>query len=64
MCDLHSGDLGFLVGCIDHGANAGSICPITTNDADKLFDIVPTNDEHGAAGRSAETPRRKQPTST
>lgn len=54
MCDLHPGDLGFLVGCIDHGADAGSIGPVASDHTDELFDTVSANDEDGAAGRSAE----------
>lgn len=57
MRDLHSGDLGLLVGCIDHCADASCICAIATDNADEFFNIVTTDDEHRAAGRSAELGR-------
>jgi hypothetical protein len=50
MRDLHSGDLGFLVGSIDHGPDAGSICPIPSGHASERLDVVCTDDEDWAAG--------------
>ncbi|MCY1333034.1 hypothetical protein D9M69_187420 [compost metagenome] len=57
MRDLHSGDLGFLVGRIDHGADASGICPVASDHTDEFLDIVSTDDEHRAASRAAELGR-------
>jgi hypothetical protein len=46
MLYMSAGDLGRLVGCIHHGADASSICPVPTDNADKLLYVVSTDDEH------------------
>lgn len=40
MRTLHSGDLGLLVGCIDHGPDAGSICALTSGYSGERLDVM------------------------
>jgi len=54
MCDPHSGDLGFLIGGVDHRAHAGGICTIATNNADEFFHVVCSQREGWKACHLAE----------
>ncbi|MBO9186818.1 hypothetical protein J5282_21365 [Rhizobium sp. E27B/91] len=49
MVDMGSGNLRRPVGCIDHLANAKSICSIAAEYADELFCVLASNDVDWAA---------------
>jgi len=54
MGDLRPGDLRRPIGRIDDRADTGCICPVATNDADELLDIMSAGGEDRPARGSTE----------